>query len=192
MEQAVSQVRKVGFLELRRIRQIRRFIDEEATKQLVVSFVLSRIDYCNRLYKGINEEKINRLQSLQNQAARLVKMAPKTIHVSPILKELHWLPVKARIDHKILTLSFKSLHDATFPSYLKDMIEIYQPGRSLRSKNKNILKKPKTKLKTFGDRSFYYSAPDLWNGLPERISNAPSVFSFRKNVKTWLFQSYYK
>ena len=191
MNEAVSQVRKVGFLELRRIRQIRRFIDEDTTKQLVVSFILSRIDYCNSLYRGINDEKINKLQILQNQAARLVKLAPKTDHISPILKELHWLPVKARIDYKILILSFKSIHDATFPSYLKDMVEMYLPNRSLRSKRKTLLKKPRTQLKTFGDRSFYYSAPDLWNGLPENILNSSCLSAFRKNVKTWLFQSHY-
>ena len=84
MEQAVSQVRKVCLLELRRIRQIRRFIDEEVTKRLVITFVISRIDYCNSLFKGVSHEKIKRLQGIQNQAAKLVKLAHKSDHVTPI------------------------------------------------------------------------------------------------------------
>ena len=98
MEQAVSQVRKVCFLELRLICQTRLFIDKEVTKRLVIAFVISCIDYCNSLFKGVSHEKIKRLQGIQNQAAKLVKLEHKSDHVTPILKDLHWLPVQSRID----------------------------------------------------------------------------------------------
>ena len=180
MEQAVSQVTKVCLLELRRIRQIRRFIDEEVTKRLIIAFVISRIDYCNSLFKGVSHQKIKRLQGIQNQAAKLVKLAHKSDHVTPILKDLHWLPVQSRIDYKILTLIFRSMQDPTFPEYLKQMIETYLPERSLRSKTKNLLKKQKTKLKTFGDRSFDFTAPELWNSLPQDILNFSSLLAFKQ------------
>ena len=109
MEQALSQARKVCILELRRIRQIRRFIDEEVTKRLVIAFVISRIDYCNSLFKGLSHEKMKRLQGIQNQTAKLVKLAHQSDHVTPILKDLHWLSVQPRIDYKILTLVFRSM-----------------------------------------------------------------------------------
>ena len=108
MEQAVSQVRKGCLLELRRIRQIRRFIDEKVTKRLIIAFVISRIDSCNSLFKGASHEKIKRLQEIQNQAAELVKLAHEGDPVTPILKDLHWLPVQSRIDYKIFTLVLAS------------------------------------------------------------------------------------
>ena len=141
-------------VELRCIRQIRRFIDEEVTKRLVIAFVISRIDYCNSLFKGVSHEKLNRLQGIQNQAAKLVKLVHESDHVTPILKDLYWLPVQSRINYKIFTLVFRSMQDPTFPEYLNQMIETYLPERSLRSKTKNLLKKQRTKLKTFWDRSF--------------------------------------
>ena len=148
MEQAVSQVTKVCLLKLRCICQIRRFIGEEDTKRLVIAFVISRIDYCNSLLKGISHEKIKKLQGIQNQAVKLVKLAHKSDPVTPILKDLRWLPVQSHIDNKILTLVFRSLQDPTFPEYLKQIIETYLPERSLRSKTKNLLKKQRTKLKS--------------------------------------------
>ena len=211
--QTVSQVRKVCLLELRRIRQIRRFIDEdrsvdavlhllgvfhdvlygdeEVTKRLVIAFIISRIDYRNSLFKEGSHEKIKRLQGIQNQKAKLVRLAHKSNHVTPILKDLHWLPVQSRIDYKILTLVFQSMQDSTFPEYLKQMIETYLPERSLRSKTKNLLKKQRTKLKTFGDRSFYFTAPELWNSLPQDILNSSSLSAFKQNLKTHLFRCHF-
>ena len=106
MEQTVSLIRKVCLLELRCIRQIRRFINEKVTKRLIVLFVISRIDYCNSYFKGVSHKKIKRLQVIQNQAANLVKMAHKSDYDTPILKDLHWLPIQSRIHNKILTLVY--------------------------------------------------------------------------------------
>ena len=129
----------------------KRSTDFKATfKRLVIAFVISRIDYCNSIFKGISHEKIKRLQGIQNQAAKLVKLAHKSAHVTPIWKDLYWLPVQSRIDYKILTIIIRSMQDPTFPEYLKQMIETYLPERSLLSKTKNLLKKQRTKLKTFG------------------------------------------
>ena len=102
----VKNHRNVCLLELGRKRQIKLFIDEEVTKRLVIAFVISRIDYCNSLFKGVSHEKIKRLQGIQNQAAELVKLTHKSDHVTPILKDLHWLPVQSRVDYKILPLVF--------------------------------------------------------------------------------------
>ena len=157
----------------------KRSTDFKATfKRLVIAFVISRIDYCNSIFKGISHEKIKRLQGIQNQTAELVKLAHTSDHVTPILKDLHWLPAQSRIDYKILTLVFRSTQDQKFPAYLKHIIEMYLPERSLRSKTKNLLKRQRPKLKTFGYRSFYFTTPERWNTLPKDILKSSSVLAY--------------
>ena len=83
-------------------------------------------------------------------------------------------------------MTFKALHDIG-PSYLKDLICIYQPSRMLRSSSQHLLSVPKFKLKSFGGRSFSSSAPTLWNALPETLRGNPDLQSFRSNLKTFYF-----
>ncbi|MCP3852877.1 MAG: hypothetical protein GY694_22015, partial [Gammaproteobacteria bacterium] len=158
MDSAVSHIRKCCYLELRKIAQLRPYIDEHATERLVLSFVISRIDYCNALFYNMSLGNVQKLQLIQNHAARLVKQAPKRSSASLLLSQLHWLPVKKRIVYKIALLTYNCLYDNASPVYLKDLISNYVPTRSLRSADKNLLVKPKRKLKTFGDRSFSYAA----------------------------------
>ena len=169
MDQAVSHVRKCCYLELRKIAHLRPYISQDATIKLVLSFVISRLDYCNSLFYNMTHENIQKLQLIQNHAARLVKKASKTSSASFLLKELHWLPVKVRITYKIAVLVYKILYDSSSPPYLNDLIKIYVPQRSLRSSKKNLLEKPPKHLKTYGERSFSYAAPDVWNQLPQDV-----------------------
>ena len=129
---------------------------------------------------------VQKLQLIQNYAARLVKQAPKRSSASLLLSQLHWLPVKKRIVYKIAVLTYNCLYDNASPVYLKDLISNYVPTRSLRSADKNLLVKPKRKLKTFGDRSFSYAAPDVWNNLPLFVKSSESLCIFKKRLKTHL------
>ena len=110
MDQAISHLRKVCFLEMRNISHIRPLIDEETAKNLILSFVISRLDYCNVLFNGVAEEKLKKLQKIQNHAARLVKKIPKRSSVTPLLYEFHWLPIKSRIQYKTAMLTFQCLN----------------------------------------------------------------------------------
>ena len=131
----------------------------KVTKTLVTSLILSRLDYCNSLLFGINQEDLSKLQRIQNAAARLILKRKPFAHSLPILYELHWLPVKERIHYKIALLCFKCLNDLA-PSYLSDLLEIYSPNRHLRSSyDKSILKIPQMNYKTVGERSFKFSGP---------------------------------
>ena len=87
MDKAVSHIISSCYFELRKIAYLRPFLSEEATKTLVMSFVISKLDYCNSLYFGISEQKLDKLQRIQNHAARLVKKVPKRESVTPLLKE---------------------------------------------------------------------------------------------------------
>ena len=134
MNNQISSVCHACFLELRRIASIKRYLNREALATLISTKVLSRLDYCNSTYTGIPAEQLNRLQRVQNAAARLVLSKRKNDHITPLLKRLHWLPVKARCDYKIATLVYQYFDDALAPS-LASSLQVYRPTRNLRSAN---------------------------------------------------------
>ncbi|XP_072016384.1 uncharacterized protein [Amphiura filiformis] len=111
MEKHISNVCRAGWACIRRIGQIRKFLDEAATEKLAHAFITSRIDCCNSLLLGLPEKLIQRLQRLQNATARLVCLVKRNEHITPILYKLHWLPVRQRIKYKTLLLTFKCLHN---------------------------------------------------------------------------------
>ena len=132
MDQHVNFLCRSDFLELRRIGHLRRHLTVDATKKMVSSFVLSRLDYCNSLLAGLPENRLDRLQRVQNNAARLVLGRRGRDYAKPLLRSLHWLPVRARIEYKISTLCYRS-RDSSAPAYFSDLLSVYQPSRSLRS-----------------------------------------------------------
>ena len=109
--------------------------------------ITSRLDYCSTTLTGVADEQIARIQKIQNNAARLILKKSKRDHVTPLLKELHWLPVKYRIQYKLATLAFRHF-DGTLPPYLSSSFCTYQPSRSFRSSTERLLKIQKTYFKT--------------------------------------------
>ena len=97
-------------------------LDTAATKKAMQSLVISRIDYCNALLPGIKGNILQILQGLQISAARIVTQTRKYEHITPVLEQLQWLPVKFRIDFKILLLVYKALHGQT-PEYILDLLD---------------------------------------------------------------------
>ena len=110
LDRHVNKIFKVCMFHLRNISKIRRFLTTEACKLLIHALVTSRLDYCNSVLYGCNQSILQRLQLLQNYAARLVYRIPKFCHITPYLKDLHWLPVQARIQLKLLSIVFKCIH----------------------------------------------------------------------------------
>ena len=139
-----------------------------------------------QLLNGITNKNMIRLQSLQNKAARLVYMTPKHISTSPLIAKLHWLRIPQRIQYKILTIVFNSIHKEA-PQYINELLHTYESTYHLRSSKRTSLVIPKTH-KRAGDRSFSYIAPKLWNSLPPSLANKPSNSLFKKHLKSHLFQ----
>ena len=124
---------------------------------VVQALAISRLDYCNSLLYGLPSTLINRLQRVQNAAARMVARAGGREHITPVLFRLHWLPVRYRITFKILLLTLHCL----IPAYLTALLAPYRRSRALRSSQHQLLHVPQTRLLTFGDRSFASAAPKL-------------------------------
>ena len=150
----------------------------------------SRLDYCNGLLYGLQKEKTDRLQSVLNTAARLVTLTRKYDSITPVLKELHWLPVRFRTQYKVLLQVFKALNGMA-PQYLSDKL-VRKENIGLRSDNRNLLKFQKSRLKSYGDRAFSIAGPFLWNNLPDKLRLCSSLDTFKRLLKTHLFAIAYK
>ena len=190
LDKHISNVCRSTLFHLRNIGLIRAFITQSAAEQLVHSLVTSRLDYCNSLLYGLPDSLLNRLQRVQNVAARIIMRRKKSCHITPVLQHLHWLPVKARIIFKILLLTFRSQHGSA-PAYLSDLVRPYKQSRSLRSSSQMLLSFPNTKLKMYGQRSFMYAAAYEWNSLPLEIKQSENVDVFKSKLKTHLFKMHY-
>ena len=128
-------------------KQISKFLARDKLEIVLHAFVTKRIDYCNGLLYGLPDCEITKLQRVQNAAARLVTSSRKYDHITPVLKELHWLPVRYRIHFKILLLTFQALNGMA-PAYISDVINVRKHTRySLRSNIGTILLLPAGKMK---------------------------------------------
>ncbi len=145
---------------------------------------LVTLDYCNSLYSGLPQSSLSRLQAVQNATARLLTGSKKRDHISPVLSSLHWLPVKFRVDFKILL--FKALSGCA-PSYISELLVPYCPARALRSSSHLLLTVPRCRYKSKGDRAFSVVGPTLWNGLPYHVRSAPSLDIFKSRLKSYLY-----
>ncbi len=94
-------------------------------EKLVHAFMTSKLDDCNALLGGCPASSINKLQIVQNAAARVLTRSRKYDHITPILQSLHWLPIKFRISYKILLLAYKALNNLA-PAYLTNLLSRYK------------------------------------------------------------------
>ena len=192
MNSHIDNLCRTLFATIRHISSCRDFLTVPVTIQLMVSLVLSRLDYCNSLLAGLPEYQINKLQRVQNCAAKVCYRSRKYDHITPLLQNLHWLPVKERIDFKIATIVFNTFNNCS-PVYLSSLLEKPNRVRQLRSSNDTtILKIPHVNSKTYGERSFSFFAPKLWNSLPRDIRESSNINIFKKRLKHYLFvKAYY-
>ena len=185
---------KVCNYHLRNIAFIRKYLTESSTKILVMSHVISRLDYCNSLCYKLPNTLLRKLQNVQNRAARLIKGIKIRERITPALIDLHWLPIKARIEFKICLLTYKAL-TSDKPKYLRDCLVPYPQATSatvrIRHADDPHRLFESSVNHTIGGRTFRYAAPRLFNDLPLEVKNSSNVAAFKKNLKTYLFGKCY-
>lgn len=193
MRTHVTKIAAGCFAVLRQLRSIRRSVSRSVMTTLVVSLVLTRLDYGSATLFGIPGCLMERLQSVQNAAARLIHSARKYDHVTPLLRDLHWLRIRERITFRVAVLAYKCQHDIA-PPYLAASIQRVadiESRRRLRSASSASLAVPSTFHVTIGDRAFPVAAAKAWNSLPPSVTSAPSLYIFRRRLKTELFSRSY-
>lgn len=188
MDANVSSLCSSLHYHMSNISRIRGYITKEACEHAVRTLISTRLDYANSLLYGVRAVDMQRLQRVQNRAAKLIFKARKHDHVTPLLNELHWLPVRARIVFKVLMIVYKCFHHNS-PSYLCSLMTHRNSRPGLRSSTDATLLHVPLSNSLSGDNSFLICAPKLWNSLPILIRQAPSLESFKKALKTHLFIS---
>lgn len=191
MEQHVNNVCKAAYYHLHLISKIRRYLTFAAAKSLVISTILSRLDFANGILIGLPLTQIQKLQRVQNAAARVVARCDRRASVTPILRRLHWLPVQRRIEFKVLTFAHKCVH-GTAPAYLSSLVSLRAPLRTgLRSSSTSSLdlSVPAALTARYGERAFSRIAPKLWNALPWSVKSTVEAKNFRARLKNHLFRT---
>jgi len=189
----ITKVVRTCFGVLRQLRTVIRSLPRDVSRQLVQSFVLSHVDYCNATFVGLPQRQLARLQAVVNAAARLVSGVGKYDHITPVLRDdLHILKINERITFKLCLLVFKCLNNLA-PQYLRQHIKLLsdEPGRQrLRSSKTLELSVPHTRT-SIGDRAFRVAGPSAWNSLPSSVQRATTVGTFKQLLKTHLFRISY-
>ena len=186
MDAHIKYLCHILFCQLRRIGKICFFLSTDAANKLAVSLILSRLDYCNSLLAGIPDNKLNKLQRIQNHAAQLVLRQSRHASATALLRTLHWLPVKARIQYKIACLCFQCIYQDSMPPYISDLLHPYCPSTVL---GRCAVLTPHcwqflaSFLRPLGkDLSVF--VPTVWNSLPLSLRKTQCFTTFKKKLKT--------
>ncbi|KAF7246369.1 Tryptophan synthase alpha chain [Varanus komodoensis] len=181
----------MGYICMNRlIHQLRPYLENDCLATVTHALVTSRLDFCNALYVGLPLKTVRILQLVQNRAARLLTGTGRYGHMTPVLRQLHWLPIEVRAQFKVLVMTYKALNGLG-PGYLKERLRPYMPSHPLRSAGEALLREPSGKeIRRVATRRRAFSAvaPNLWNTLPREVRLAPSLFAFRRQAKTFLFK----
>jgi hypothetical protein len=188
MEKHISTKCSAAIINIKSISSIRRFINLDTAKLLATSLVLTHLDYSNSVLCGLPKKSLTRLQRIQNWAAKVVLHREKFSSSTDALITLHWLPIKERIDFKVICMVFKCLNNMA-PTYLSSRLKIKTYSRSTRSSKKGVtLEVPFVKKSTFAARAFSVHGPQLWNSLHTDLQQTTSFNVFKRCLKTELFK----
>ena len=163
-------------------------LPSHALNTLVTALVHSRLDYCNVVFAGLPACDFQRLQSVLNAAVLLVAGSSRRDHVTSLLRDRHWLPVKQRVEYKLCMMVHRCLYGDA-PSYLADLITpsaaaTVRPG--LRSAASSTVAVPRT-TSSLEDRSFAAMAHVHGTNFHYRFVAFFSAATFKRQLKTFLY-----
>jgi len=183
----VAALCRAGFFHLQQLHPAIQSMTTAAARTAVQAFICCRLDYCNTLLYGMSEGLFRKIQSIQNATAHLVTWTCRCDHITPVLRQLHWLPVRRRVDYKVACLVLQSLAGLT-PAYLADDVRLVTDTdrRPLRSAAVRTCFVPRTQ-NCFVDQSFSAAGPCVWNSLPPHLRQDMNLAHFQHKLKTFLF-----
>ena len=187
MNDHINSVCRSAQFHLFNIGRIRKYLDVPTCEKLIHAFISSRLDYSNAILFGLPKYQLEKLQRIQNAAARILTLTKRSEHITPILMQLHWLPVEFRIQYKIALIVFKCLHGMA-PVYLSELLVPYISTRSLRPQEQHLLQEQHHQSSSIFGRCFSVSAPKIWNSIDFNIRNSDTVITFKSKLKTFLFR----
>ena len=143
------------------------------------------LDYCNSLLYDLPRKNVSKLQCPQNMAARLIRNTPRFCQITPVLYQLHWLPISVRIKFKVILIRFKAIHGLV-PYYMQNLIEVKETSSyNFRSNDELFLASQTFKSKKISDRAFQMAAPTPWNKLPSALRIETSLKPFKAKLKIY-------
>ena len=191
----VQNVCKSCFVKLHDIRHVRRFLTHDVSVPVANALGSSRLDYCNSLFRSLSKFGLHKLQCIQKSAARIVSNTSRYTSITLVLKKLYWLPVGQRTVFKTATLVYKYLH-TSFPRYFAPYLSSYSSSYSTRHSQSggNFLVIPKFALLFINLSNSLVIVLLLMLplcGMLFQICASPSLASFRKQLKTYMYTKAY-
>ena len=191
-ENQVNGVVKTCTYNMRALLHLRPSLARDVANTLTCSIVASKFDYCNAQLFGATDKVIEKIHKVQNNLARIVNNAcirqlhPQELNSLDLLRDLHWLPIRSRIEYKVSVLCYKG-YRFNQPSYLASLLTRYAPSRLLRSTTQDQLIRVPSRTK-MSSRRFSCPAPQVWNNLPAFIRSAQNIDSFQMQLKMHLYR----
>ena len=189
----INVITSKGYMYLHNFYRLADKLTFELKVQLVTTYILPLIDYCNIVFVSSTKMYLNKLQKLLNSAVRFIfnlKGKKRFVSITPFLKKLHILPVHLRINYKLCLLVYKCIHGLA-PQYLCELLAQKVCYSSLRSSSDLFALQTDVPRTVYGENAFSYIAPHRWNQLPFDIRSSTSVETFKSALKTYYFRQYF-
>ena len=176
----VEQICKKVSSAIGALKRVRPFISKETSIQIYNALIMPHFDYCSPVWDCLSGYLSDKLQKLQNRAARVITKSPFDASSNQLLSTLSWERLSLRRKKQKALMMYKTMHDLA-PKYLQSLFSQRHSAYNLRnSEGRLTLSKPNA---NYLKRSFSYSGAMLWNNLPKNLKNAASVEHFKRNIK---------
>ena len=182
----ISCVMSSCFAKFCQINRVKRSFDQETPELLITSLVFSKMLYCSSVWSNTTLQNINRLQSIQNFASKIVTNSRKFDHLTPLLRELNWLPVKEQLFYRDSVLTFKCQNDLA-PQYLTSKFTKRSNIHTRNTRARNSLQIPLYRT-AIGQHTFSYRGANIWNNLHNELRQSASLASFKRALKGTLLR----
>ena len=179
------------FSKLSQINRVKKCFEKETLQLLIESVVFSKTLYCSSVWSNTTAQNINKIQSIQNFACKIITNSKKSDHVTPLLRHLNWLPVREQLQYRDSILAFKCINGIA-PQYLTSKFKKRSKIHTRNTRNaRNTIQIPLFRTAA-GQRTFAYRGAKIWNNLNADVRENTNLRSFKKTLKSQLLNSFLK